>query len=107
MNTPTQPHTSVLGIIYEKTIYDIWKHDSILGEPDTFKNSTDPVLKAFALSLPDDFLIADLRTQPHKTGFCYGRSPSDVDKAKRYGDELLWAVPKPDKRTFWAKLFGK
>ena len=51
---------SNLDIIHEKVVMDIW---SKFIELETARQSSDTALKNFALSLPDNFVVADLRNK--------------------------------------------
>jgi cell wall assembly regulator SMI1 len=99
---------STLDIIHEKSVMDIWG-DSNGGFSDIIqaKNSNDTSLKTFAAQLPDNFVIADLRNKPNKTGFAWGKFGPDVDNAVRYNDELLWGFEKKAKKGLLSKLFGR
>jgi len=54
--------------------------------------SDDELLKNFALSLPDNFVIADLRNKPVKSGFAWGRFGPDIDDVKRHDTEPKWGL---------------
>jgi cell wall assembly regulator SMI1 len=98
---------SNLDIIHEKTVMDIWGKDNGFVEVDQARNSNDTTLKNFALQLPDNFLIADLRNKPNKTGFAWGKFGPNIDNAVRYETELLWGFEKAKKKGLLSKLFGK
>jgi len=97
---------SNLNIIHEETVFDIWKNNSGLTELAEARNSDDSVLKNFAVALADNFVIADLRNKPIKSGFAWGRFGAGIDNAIRCGDELIWGFEKPVKKGFFSKLFG-
>ena len=61
----------------------------------------------FALSLPDNFVIADLRNKQIQSGFAWGKFGPNIDKAKRHETELIWGIEKPIKKGFLSKLFGR
>ncbi len=96
---------SNLDIIHEKSVMDIW-NDSSGGFIDISqaKNSSDTMLINFSTQLPDNFVIADLRNKPNKTGFAWGKFGPDIDNAVRYSDELLWGF---EKKGLLSKLFGR
>jgi hypothetical protein len=89
---------SNLDIIHEKVVMDIWG-DNKGGFIDLnqAKNSSDTTLKNFAAQLSDNFVIADLRNKPSKTGFAWGKFGPDVDNAVRYNNNSLWGFEKKAK----------
>lgn len=98
---------SNLGIIHETTVTDIWTKDNGFIDKSTALASTDENLKSFATTLPDNFVIADLRDKPVKSGFAWGKFGPNIDKAKRHGSELVWGIEKVEKKGFLSKLFGR
>ena len=96
---------SNLDIIHEKAVMDIWGKKNGFIELENAKQSSDTTLKNFALSLPDNFVIADLRTQPNQSGFVLNQFGSD--KVKRHDTELIWGIEKPVKKGFLSRLFGR
>lgn len=90
---------SNFDIIHEEMVVDIWA-DSNGGFIDVrqARNSTDTTLKNFASQLKDNFVIADLRNKPNKTGFAWGKFGPDVENAVRYGDELIWGFERKTKK---------
>lgn len=98
---------SFLDIIHEKIVADIWSKDNGFIELASARNSSDTTLKNFALTLPDNFVIADLRNKPNKSGFAWGKFGPNIDKAIRYETELIWGIEKPDKKGLLSKLFGR
>ena len=100
-------NNSNLDIIHEKIVNDIWNApDGGFSEIKVAKNSNDKIVNDFAVTLPESFVIADLRNKPNQTGFAWGKFGPDIDKAVRYKDELLWAFEKKTKKGFFSKLFG-
>lgn len=99
---------SNLDIVHEKSVMDIWS-DSAGGFIDITqaKNSTDTILKKFSSELGDNFLIADLRNKPNKTGFAWGKFGPDIDNAVRHNYDLLWGFERKIKKGFLSKLFGR
>ena len=97
---------SNLNVIHEKTVYEIWQGNNGFIEVSEGRNSNDTTLKDFALTLADNFMIADLRNKPNQIGFAWGKFGPSIDKAVRYGDELIWGVEKPQKKGFFSKLFS-
>ena len=97
---------SNMHIIHEKNAFDIWKNNHGFIEISEASNSSDTILKDFAASVPENFVIADLRNKSNGSGFAWGRFGPAIDKAVRHNDELLWAVEKKVKKGFFARLFG-
>ena len=99
---------SNLDIIHEKSVMEIWQDDNNFIELDNARQSNDTTLKEFALSLGDNFVIADLRNKPNKSGFAWGKFGPKIENAVRHKSELLWAIEKPIKKGgFLSKLFGR
>ncbi|MBO9684821.1 MAG: hypothetical protein J7502_19475 [Flavisolibacter sp.] len=61
----------------------------------------------FALSLPDNFVIADLRDRPNKSGFAWGKFGPAIDKAVRHETALIFGIEKPARKGFLSKLFKR
>ena len=100
--------TSNLDIIHEKSVMEIWQDDYNFIELDNARQSNDTTLKEFALSLGDNFVIADLRNRTNKSGFAWGKFGPKIENAVRHKSELLWAIEKPVKKGgFFSKLFGR
>ncbi len=98
---------SNLDVIHEVTVMDIWTINNGFMDKSTALASTDEKLKLFASSLPDNFVISDLRDKPIKSGFAWGKFGPNIDKAKRHDSELLWGVEKVEKKGLLSRLFGK
>lgn len=98
---------SNLDVIHEKVVMDIWCKDNGFIELEKARQSNDTILKDFALSLPDNFVIADLRNKPNKSGFAWGKFGANIEKTKRHETELIWGIEKIEKKGFFSKLFGK
>lgn len=86
---------------------DIWRKGNGFIELENARQSNDTTLKDFALSLPDNFLIADLRHKQIQNGFAWGKFGPNIGKAKRHETELIWGIEKPIKKGFLSKLFGR
>ena len=97
---------SNLNVIHEKTVYDIWKNNNGFTEIIEARHSNDATLKNFSLTLADNFVVADLRGKSNKSGFAWGKFGPNLDKAIKCNDELIWAIEKPQKKSFFSKLFG-
>ncbi|TDO26982.1 SMI1/KNR4 family protein [Sediminibacterium goheungense] len=101
-------NASNLDIIHEKTVKEIWQNESGFIDIDNARQSNDLTLKKFALSLADNFVIADLRNKPNKSGFAWGKFGTKIENAVRHNIEPLWAIEKQIKRGgFLSKLFGR
>ena len=99
---------SNLDIIHEKIVMDIWDEgNGGFIDISLAKNSNDTTLKEFASQLADNFVIADLRNNPNKTGFAWGKFGPDIDNAVRYNHDLLWGFEKKAKKGLLSKLFGR
>lgn len=85
---------SNLDIIHETTVTDIWTKGNGFIDKSTALASKDENLKSFAMTLPDNFVIADLRDKPIKSGFAWGKFGPNIDKAKRHDSELIWGLRK-------------
>lgn len=85
---------------------DIWSKDNGFIELENARQSKDTTLKNFALLLPDNFVIADLRNKQNQSGFAWGKFGPNIDKAKRHETELIWGIEKPIKKSLFSKLFG-
>lgn len=99
--------TSNLDIIHEKTVMEIWNQNDGFIELEIARKSNDLNLKNFALKLPDNYVIADLRNKQNKSGFAWGKFGPNIDNAIRDNDELVWGIEKPIKKGFLSKIFGK
>lgn len=88
---------SNLDIIHEKIVADIWSQNIGFIEVENGRQSNDIILKEFALLLPDNFVVADLRNKPNRSGFAWGKFGPKIDKAKRHETELIWGIEKPIK----------
>lgn len=98
---------SNLDIIHEKVVMEIWSKENGFIELENARQSTDITLKNFALSLPENFVVADLRNKPNRNGFAWGKFGPKIDKAKRHETDLIWGIEKPIKRGLLTKLFGR
>ncbi len=98
---------SGLDIIHEKIVMDIWQKDNGFIDIEQARNSGDAALNNFAVTLPDNFVIADLRSKPNMSGFAWGKFGPDIDNAVRYNDEVLWAFEKKTRKGLLSKLFGR
>lgn len=98
---------SNLDEIHEKVVINIWSNDIGFIELGNARQSNDATLKNFALSLSDNFVIADLRNKQNQSGFAWGKFGPTIEKAKRHETELIWGLEKIEKKGFLSKLFGR
>ncbi|WP_242691808.1 SMI1/KNR4 family protein [Desertivirga arenae] len=98
---------SNLDLIHEKIVMDIWKKEDGFVELENARQSSDRIVKDFALSLPENFVIADLRNKPNQSGFAWGKFGPNVERARRHDSELLWGIERQVKKGFLSKLFGR
>lgn len=98
---------SILNVIHEKIVTDIWSNGNGFIEIETARQSIDSTLRNFSLSPPDNFVIADLRNKPIQSGFAWGKFGPDINKAKRLGTDLIWGLEKVEKKGLLSKLFGR
>ena len=98
---------SNLDVIHEKVVMDIWSNDNGFIELENARQSNDTTLKNFALSLPDNFVIANLRNKQIKSGFAWGKFGLNINKGKRHETELIWGIEKPIRNGILSKLFGR
>jgi hypothetical protein len=83
-------HESHLDIVHEKVVIDIWSKSNCFLELDDARVSNDINLKDFAFTVPDNFVIADLRNKPIKSGFAWGKFGPRIDSAKRHGKKWIF-----------------
>ncbi len=96
---------SHLDIIHEETVDTIWGTNPLLDKHAALAG--DSTIKEFAAQFADNFVFADLRNKPLKSGFAWGKFGPDISNAKRCGSEPIWAIEKKEKKGFFAKLFGR
>jgi hypothetical protein len=98
---------SNLDFIHEKAVIDIWYNNNGFIELDGARNSNDITLKVFALELPGNYVIADLRNKPNRSGFAWGKFGSNINKVVRHETELIWGIEKPFKKGLLSKLLRR
>lgn len=91
-----ESNLDIIYEIHEKIVMDIWEEENGFIELENAKKSDDNSLKNFALSLQDNFVIADLRNKPIKSGFAWGKFGFNIENAKRHETELIWGIEKPN-----------
>lgn len=101
-------NNSTLNEIHEQIVFDIWNDNNSFISIVDAKQSIDEILKTFAENLPDNYVIADLRNKPNKSGFAWGKFGANISNSKRHPTELIWAIEIPEKKkSLLGKLFGK
>ncbi len=91
----------------EADVHRIWRDDSTLMTPAAAAVSGDSVLTAFAVTLPPEARIADLRGAHAGQGFAWGRFGPRTE-IRRAGRDRLWAlIPPAPKPGLLRRLFGK
>jgi hypothetical protein len=100
-------NNSNLDLIHEKVVFDIWSKDNGVIELENARQSNDMTLKNFAISLPENFVIADLRNKQNQSGFAWGKFEPNNDNAKRHETELIWGIEKKVKKGILSRLFGR
>jgi hypothetical protein len=82
---------SPIDVVHEDVVHRIWRESPDLVPAPELRDAADPVLRAFAASLPPTALVADLRNAALGKGFNWGRfGPKTV--IRRAGEERIWAV---------------
>ena len=103
MSTP--PHQSLVDDVHEDRLFEVWrKNPGVLDQPAAVA-SPDPVLRAFAASLPAHFQLVDMREARPGMGFSWGRYGPRTE-VRRHGDERIFAYAKPPRVGFWSRLMG-
>jgi hypothetical protein len=97
---------SPVDIVHEDVVSEIWRTNPQLATPEMLLESGDPVLVAFASSLPPQALVSDLRRAKVGDGFSWGRFGPQTT-IRRAGEERIWAIVPPEpKRSAFARIFG-
>jgi len=104
MNTP--PHKSLVDDVHEDRLFEVWGKNPGVTDHPTASVSSDPVVRSFALGLPEHFQIVDLRTVSPGMGFSWGRYGPRTE-VRRHGYQRIFAYAKPPRTGLWAKLFGR
>lgn len=92
--------------MHEEDVHRIWRDHEGLLEPVDAAGSGDPVLAAFAGTLPAGARVADLRQAQPGQGFAWGRFGPRTE-IRRAGRERLWALIPPEQRPgLLRRLFG-
>ncbi len=98
---------SAVDRVHEDDVHRIWRDPAGLLTPAEAAGGDDPVLAAFAATVPGDGRIADLRDARPGQGFAWGRFGPRTE-LRRAGRERLWALmPPASKPGLLRRLFGK
>ncbi len=97
------PHASEIDDIHETAASRIWRENPGAVPAPQLRQAADPVLRSFAGSLSDAFLIVDLRTAAPGDGFSWGRY-GPKSKVVRYENQLLFAY---ESKTKWQRFLGR
>lgn len=93
---------SVIDVIHEKTVFDIWMAKQGIME----KNENDYDFGERAIDYPKLYQIADLKDAPVGTGFPWGKA-GPRSKIIRPSDDPIWIVEKKDERGLFSRLFNR
>lgn len=102
----TPPHKSLVNDVHDDRLFNVWRQNPGVMEHATALASSDPTLREFAVKLPDNFQLVDMRTASPGMGFSWGRYGPNT-RVLRHGGERIFAYAKPIKAGFLARLFGR
>ena len=75
----------------------IWRTNPHLQTAASLLESTDAVAQAFAMSLPPQALVIDLRHPQFGQGFSWGRFGPKT-RIRRAGEDRIWAIIPPERK---------
>lgn len=97
---------SAVDIVHEDVVMQIWRTNPHVLAPHNLLESSDPVMRAFASSLPTSACVIDLRHPQLGQGFSWGRFGSKTT-IRRAGEERIWAIIPPEQKPgLFTNLFG-
>ena len=103
---PPDDPRSPIDQVHEGAVNRIWRdHPGVITQRDAL-GSDDSVLREFAVTLPPDAMISDLRAAHMGDGFAWGRYGPRTTNL-RCGTERIWAVVRPPHRSLLSRLFGR
>lgn len=73
---------SNLDIIHEKVVRDIWGKNNGFIELENARQSSGTTLTNFVQTIPDNFVVADLRNKANQSRFAWHRSGANIDNVK-------------------------
>lgn len=98
---------SPVDIVHEDVVHRIWRDNPGLMPKAAAVESGDPEVRAFAASLPESALVADLRTASLGDGVSWGRFGPKTE-IRRHGSARIWGlVPPASSGSMFARLFGR
>ncbi len=97
------PHESQIDDVHEAGASRIWRSNPGAVQATQLRRSADPMLKSFADSLSEAFLIVDLREASRGDGFSWGRFGPNT-RVVRFGKERLFAY---EAKSRWQRLLGR
>ena len=84
----------------------IWRTNPHLQTAARLLESTDAVAQAFAMSLPPQALVIDLRHPQFGRGFSWGRFGPKT-RIRRAGEDRIWAIIPPERKPgFLTRIIG-
>jgi cell wall assembly regulator SMI1 len=90
----TAPHQSLLDDVHEDRPCNVWRSNpGTITQADALQ-STDELIRSFAETLDDRFLLVDLRAPQPGMGFSWGRFGPRTE-VRRHGEHRLFAYAKP------------
>jgi cell wall assembly regulator SMI1 len=102
-----RPGRSPVDRMREEEVHRLWRDHSALLTRDGAAGSDDAVLAGFAVALPAEARIADLRRARFGDGFAWGLFGPRTE-IRRAGRERLWAVIPPERKPgLLQRLFGR
>ncbi len=102
----TPPYESLVNDVHDDRIFQVWRKNPGVVRQAEAAASADPVLRAFALGLPEHFQIVDLRRAGPGMGFSWGRHGPRTE-IRRHGWERIFAYGKPPRTGLLARIFGR
>ena len=98
---------SAVDIVHEDVVMQIWRTNPHLQTAASLLESTDAVAQAFAMSLPPQALVIDLRHPQFGQGFSWGRFGPKT-RIRRAGEDRIWAIIPPERKPgFLTRIIGR
>lgn len=98
---------SPVDIVHEDVVHRIWRDNPDVMTSAALQLSADPLLRAFAASLPPTALVVDLRQAVLGQGFSWGRFGLKAT-IRRAGQERVWAIIPPERKPgLFARVFQR
>lgn len=96
---------SAVDYVHDLAAMRVWDQRKSLKKAGELRPEADPVMSSFTQSLQDDALVADLRQREVGNGFAWGAYGLET-VVTRFGNELLFAIEKPERRGLLRLLLG-